>query len=217
MGHAARTPVMERLIRQSRSRRFSRFLRTEIKSTELSSRRSIETARAARVEHTIIPPASSGRQRFTEITIVDPAARLPLYAQLRDYDCHADGAASAFQLDSEWDIHVAARSSANGRQANSVSLGTQTINNVPAAGTQVTLTIPAGTAGNAQAITIIRTIWTSTALQIPVEIKSSDPRSGTTDMELINIQQAEPDPSHFTVPAGYTVKTASAGAAAAGR
>jgi hypothetical protein len=86
------------------------------------------------------------------------------------------------------------------------SLGTQTINGVLATGTQVTQTIPAGAIGNAQAIQIVRVEWISTTLQVPVQIKTSDPRFGTTDMELTNIVPAEPNGSLFVVPAGYTTQ-----------
>jgi hypothetical protein len=48
-------------------------------------------------------------------------------------------------------------------------------------------------------------------LKVPVEIKSSDPRSGATDLELTSIQQSEPDASLFTVPSGYTIKTGGSG------
>jgi hypothetical protein len=41
---------------------------------------------------------------------------------------------------------------------------------------------------------------------VPVQIKTSDPRNGTSDMELTNIAQSEPSPSLFVVPAGYTVQ-----------
>jgi hypothetical protein len=80
------------------------------------------------------------------------------------------------------------------------------INGVTATGTQVTETIPAGAIGNTQPIVVTRTTWISTQLSVPVEIITSDPRFGTTDMELTNIIQAAPDASLFVVPAGYTVK-----------
>jgi hypothetical protein len=80
-----------------------------------------------------------------------------------------------------------------------------------ASGTTTTQTIPAGAIGNAQAIQTVRTTWISTALQVPVEIKTSDPRSGTTDMELTGIVQGEPDGSLFKVPSNYTIKTGGPG------
>jgi len=88
----------------------------------------------------------------------------------------------------------------------STNLGTAVINGVTATGTQLTETIPAEAIGNAQAIQIVRTTWVSTDLKVPVEIKTADPRFGTTDMELTNITPAEPSASLFVVPAGYTIQ-----------
>ncbi|HWF08811.1 MAG TPA: hypothetical protein VG297_10120 [Bryobacteraceae bacterium] len=85
-------------------------------------------------------------------------------------------------------------------------LGTQVINGVAAKGTQLTETIPAGAIGNAQAIQIARATWVSTELNVPVQIRTNDPRNGTSDMELTNIAQAEPSASLFVVPAGYTIQ-----------
>ena len=164
-----------------------------------------------RVERTITPPASSGKQPYTEATIVDPVAgyryllnssnmtavQIPLPA-------HSSSTTSG--------TPPARPSPPNGVQISTVNLGTQTINSVAATGTQSTETIAAGVIGNAQAITVVRTTWISTDLKVPVEIKSNDPRFGSTDMELTNIQESAPDPSLFTVPSGYTVKTAGAGA-----
>ena len=80
------------------------------------------------------------------------------------------------------------------------------INGVSATGTQITETIPAGAIGNAQAIQVVRITWISTELKVPVQIKTTDPRFGNTDMELTNIVQAEPSASLFVVPAGYTTQ-----------
>ncbi len=86
------------------------------------------------------------------------------------------------------------------------TLGTQVINGVAATGTQLTETIPAGAIGNAQAIQVVRISWISTDLKVPVQIKTTDPRYGNTDMELTNIVQSEPSASLFVVPAGYTIQ-----------
>ena len=97
------------------------------------------------------------------------------------------------------------------------SLGTQTINGVSATGTQLTETIPAGAIGNAQPIQVTRITWISTDLKVPVEIKSSDPRFGTSDLELTNIVEGEPNATLFVVPAGYTVKQGGRGPGGPGR
>lgn len=84
-------------------------------------------------------------------------------------------------------------------------LGAQVINGFAATGTRTTRTIPAGAIGNQQAMQIVREAWVSTDLKVPLLIKSSDPRFGSTVMQLTNIVRSEPDASLFQVPAGYTV------------
>jgi hypothetical protein len=96
-------------------------------------------------------------------------------------------------------------------QGQTEDLGTQTINGLVATGTRVTHTIPAGAIGNQQPIQAVRETWTSTELQVPVEIKSTDPRFGATTMELTGVVRAEPDPALFQVPADYTVTTRTPG------
>jgi len=84
-------------------------------------------------------------------------------------------------------------------------LGTQTVNGVAAAGTRVTRTILAGAIGNTQAIPVVRETWVAADLQVPVLIKTSDPRFGTTVAQLTNIVRSEPDGSLFQIPADYTL------------
>jgi len=84
-------------------------------------------------------------------------------------------------------------------------LGTQTLNGVPAAGTRVTRTIAAGAMGNAQPIQIVRETWVSSDLKVPVTVKITDPRFGTTVTQLTNVARSEPDAALFQAPADYTV------------
>ena len=85
------------------------------------------------------------------------------------------------------------------------TLAMQTINGVQATGTRVTHTIPAGQIGNAQPIQIVHETWMSADLKVPVMVKVTDPRSGTTTTQLTNITRAEPDPALFQAPSDYTV------------
>jgi hypothetical protein len=87
------------------------------------------------------------------------------------------------------------------------SLGTQTINGIPAEGTRTTRTIPVGAIGNEKPIVITVERWYSTDLQTVVMTKRSDPRTGDSVFQLTNIQRQEPAASLFLVPADYTVKT----------
>lgn len=159
---------------------------------------------------TITPPVASGKAPYTVESIFDPVAGY------------------RYRLDSATMVAMQAAlppqrtpGATKTRPANpnitTTSLGTQVVNGVQATGTQVTQTIPAGSIGNAQPIQIVRVEWVSTALQVPVQIKTSDPRFGTTDMELTNIAQSEPSGTLFTVPAGYTIQQAGGRAGANGR
>jgi hypothetical protein len=87
-------------------------------------------------------------------------------------------------------------------------LGTQTIEGVPAQGTRMTRTIPAGQFGNEQPMIIVSETWYSPDLKVVVMSKSSDPRMGDTTYTLTNIERAEPSESLFQVPDDYTVKDA---------
>jgi hypothetical protein len=216
MGHAPRTPVAGAPYSAIQTTQIQRILPAgnQISRTEQSKVYRDSQGRT-RTESTVTPPASSGKQPFTEVTIVDPVAG---YSYLLN-----SATMTAIQMplrapsgSTTSGTPPARPSPPNGIQISTVSLGAQTINSVTATGTQVTETVPAGAIGNTQAITVVRTTWISTDLKVPVEVKSSDPRIGTTDMELTSIEQAEPDPSLFTVPSGYTVKTGGPGRGAQG-
>lgn len=90
--------------------------------------------------------------------------------------------------------------------AKTESLGKQTIEGVEAEGTRNTTTIPAGQIGNEQPIEIVSERWFSPDLQTFVLTKRNDPMAGETVYKLSDITRADPDPSLFQVPAGYTVK-----------
>ncbi|MBV9265062.1 MAG: hypothetical protein JO061_02725 [Acidobacteriaceae bacterium] len=85
-------------------------------------------------------------------------------------------------------------------------LGTQTMEGVPAQGTRITRTLPAGAVGNEQPIVITTETWYSPDLKVLVMSKTSDPRMGEISYRLMNIDRAEPAANLFQVPDDYTVK-----------
>jgi hypothetical protein len=85
------------------------------------------------------------------------------------------------------------------------TLAAQSMHGIMATGTRVTRTIPAGTIGNAQPLEVVRETWMSDELKVPLMIKVSDPRTGTTVIELTNVNRSQPDPSLFQVPSDYKV------------
>lgn len=80
------------------------------------------------------------------------------------------------------------------------------IDGVPVEGRKTTTVIPAGQIGNEQPITITSEEWRSADLNVLVQTRHADPRTGESTYRLTNIIRAEPDPSLFMVPADYTVR-----------
>ena len=175
------------------------------------------------VSETITPPAASGKPAYTRITITDPVAgyryelnsstmiavqsRLPkMTASDSSAAASGRGAARTAQAATPGTV-----TRSDGAMVTTSSQGTATVNGVLATHTLVTEVIPAGAIGNAQPITTSRTTWVSPDLKIPVQIKSNDPRVGTSDMELTNISTGEPSAALFAVPAGYTIQKAGPG------
>jgi hypothetical protein len=159
-----------------------------------------------RTEETIPADAVTGRPARTRITIVDPVA-----GQRHELDSAAKtDLVTTFRVRTGTTTGPAttrpnrpARAS-NQPSAERVELGLQAVNGIAATGRREVQTIPVGRVGNAQPITVTRETWTSDSLKRPVKMITTDPRNGTREMELTNIIQSEPDPSLFTVPAGYT-------------
>jgi len=85
-------------------------------------------------------------------------------------------------------------------------LGGKTIAGVYAEGTRITMTTPEGAEGNDRPITTVNETWRSRELDITVLSVNDDPRTGTRTSEVTDLDRAEPDPSVFQVPEGYTVK-----------
>jgi hypothetical protein len=84
-------------------------------------------------------------------------------------------------------------------------LGSKTINGLLATGTRTTMTIPAGSFGNSQAIQTVREVWLSPDLQVPLLITTTDPRFGTSTMQLGSVTRNEPDAALFQIPSSYSV------------
>jgi len=85
-------------------------------------------------------------------------------------------------------------------------LGIKTINGVEAKGTRTTRVIPAGREGNDQPIIVTSEHWMAPDLGLVVMSVNDDPRTGTSTMELTDLEKGEPDPALFQVPEGYAVK-----------
>ncbi|GAA3769011.1 hypothetical protein [Terriglobus aquaticus] len=85
------------------------------------------------------------------------------------------------------------------------TLGSKVVAGVSATGTQSTITFPARDNGTAHTMT--RQTWFSPDLKLDVGSSESGER-GTRSETLTSVNRAEPNPSLFQVPAGYTVVNA---------
>lgn len=170
-----------------------------------------------RTDTTLAPRGAGGAQTSrTIVSIRDPVAGVtreldPQARTAREMTMRGGGRGGNFGAGGG--RAMAGRGRGPGRNAarrndpNAVTenLPMQTINGVQATGIRETRTIPAGEVGNSQPILIVGETWTSADLQIPVMVKYSDPRFGTTTTQLTNIVRTEPDPALFQTPADYTV------------
>jgi hypothetical protein len=81
----------------------------------------------------------------------------------------------------------------------------ETIAGVYATGRRRTLIIPVGREGNDRDIHVVEDTWTSPDLKVRMRSTRDDPRSGKITMEVTEIEQNEPDPALFQIPADYKV------------
>jgi len=86
------------------------------------------------------------------------------------------------------------------------TLGTQNIEGVTAQGTRTTSTIPLNAIGNDRPLQIVNERWFSPDLQMVVQSRFADPRTGEETFRMTNISRAEPPAYLFQVPAGYQMQ-----------
>lgn len=149
-------------------------------------------------------------QTHTSVSISDPVAGTVTELDAKNKTAFTRPARfpSASQTTSGARATAGARTRTGVSEANvkRETLAAQSIHGIIASGTRVTHTIPAGAIGNSQAIESVRETWMSDDLKVPLMTKVSDPRMGTTVMELTNVNRSQPDPSLFQVPSDYTLK-----------
>jgi hypothetical protein len=72
-------------------------------------------------------------------------------------------------------------------------------------GTRMTKTIPVGAEGSDRALKSIIETWTSPEMGITLLKRRFDPRSGTEQTRMSNLQRTEPNPALFRVPPNYSI------------
>ena len=157
--------------------------------------------------------AVSGQLRPT-VFIHDPVAQASYVlnpqkktAQKMAFTPHAHGPNAAAGSDATASTEAPAGPHAQhfGGTVKTESLGMQVIDGISAEGTRHTLTIPAGTIGNDQAIQSVTERWYSSDLQVVVKSVHTDPRFGQTVYQLSNIRRGEQPSTLFEVPSDFAV------------
>jgi hypothetical protein len=82
-----------------------------------------------------------------------------------------------------------------------------TILGIEAHGTRYTTTTPAGEIGNDQPLVRTQEDWFAKGSGINVRNVTDDPQQGKHSMELVKLDQGEPDPALFQPPDGYEIVT----------
>ncbi len=94
----------------------------------------------------------------------------------------------------------------NGKRVGSrEALGEKTIDDLNTVATRETVTIAPGAIGNDKQLTLSRDFWYSPDLKTNLQVVRTDPRDGTVTIQLNLQSRGEPDPSSFSIPAGYRV------------
>ncbi len=83
----------------------------------------------------------------------------------------------------------------------------QQLEGLLATGTRTARTTPAGAEGNDRPLTEVRETWRSARYgHHAAGKKTSDPQKGDSERRMTNLEQTEPDPALFQVPADYTIE-----------
>jgi hypothetical protein len=158
------------------------------------------------------------QDNIAEYSVFDPVNRVALRWNSETKQVHLGHLPDPNQLQSRWaggprpvGAMGASASPAGGparfhgslQPPQTESLGSKTIGGLVADGTRTTRVIPAGKEGNDQPITITHESWVSADLKLEMMRVDSDPRRGTTTVELTGIERAEPAAALFQAPAGY--------------
>jgi hypothetical protein len=86
------------------------------------------------------------------------------------------------------------------------TLGAQQFEGVLATGTRTTRTTPVGAEGNDRPLTTIKETWSSSDIGITLLEKISDPQNGDSERRMTDLEQTEPDPALFQVPADCRIQ-----------
>jgi hypothetical protein len=172
-----------------------------------------DTAGRIRYESTnITDPDKHAQEDLTLIEIYDPVARFSysiMPARSKAWRSNLNAPAPTI---GEQAPHLSTRDpifTQSGQEPGSKTvvenLGSRRMQGILVTGTKTTATIPVGAQDNDRELTIVTESWFSTDLGFALLRKTIDPRTHDSEMRVTSLEQSEPDPTLFQVPAGYKI------------
>jgi hypothetical protein len=158
--------------------------------------------RIYRENHTFVPADSGKKSPLYEIHLYDPGARAQVRCMTRAMEC----VITDYQPITFFKTRPVGPFANGTRTLARENLGTDVMEGLNVIGTRETITVNAGTAGNAQPMISTREFWYCEELQTNLAVTRHDPREGTQVIRLSHLSLAELDAHLFDLPIGYSVR-----------
>ena len=179
------------------------------KEVTIKNHRTVARDSAGRIfqeRRAFAPNAEQTPTRLTQFEISDPSVGVQYICKPGEQVCvtrsylRSQAVTSAATLAS-----LPPKREASGGEANGEDLGHNTIEGLDSIGSRETTKIAAGVIGNDQPLSVIKEFWYSPQLGVNLVVNRIDPRSGTENFKVIDVNISEPDPKLFEPPSDYKV------------
>jgi hypothetical protein len=157
--------------------------------------------RVRRETRDFVPADSNAEPPLLSFAVTDPVAGSRITCEQGAMNCTVVDFRAALTLDEATVGPSAGQTKGFTRQ----SLGQQTMDALPVAGTRETTITNSGTGGNSRVLVRSRDLWYSPDLKMYLSVIRNDPQMGQVTLTVTDLVLGEPDPSLFGVPPGYRV------------
>jgi hypothetical protein len=181
------------------TRRFENGTTSTIKNHRTVARDS--TGRIFQERRYLTPDGDKHQTPITQLEFSDPSTHDLYVCKPATHVCELHNYFASTST-----VPVAA--TASGVGANDLTtedLGHNMISGLDVLGTRETTAIAPGTIGNDRPLAAVKEFWYSSQLGINLVVKRTDPRTGTENFRVADINLAEPDPQLFNPSSDFTV------------
>jgi len=160
--------------------------------------------RVRRETRSFVAANSSAEPPLRTFTILDPIGATRTTCTQSTMTCTTTEFHPSLSLGIEQDDAFAS----DGKNLKRVSLGEQTIDELPVKGTREVMTTSAGSNGSNRVVVSNRELWYSPDLQMDLSVVRDNPQMGQVTLNVTDLVRGEPDSSLFTIPSGYETRNA---------